>query len=116
MKEILLAVIMLGLLACFIVFEELLMPMGTHIFLSLALILTFVLFSIFIWKEKGRDEREVLHSLNAGRISFFTGSLILIAGIVTQSFMGKIDPWLIYGLSGMVLSKLAMHLYLSYKK
>ncbi len=116
MREIILAFILLLLLACFMFFEELLMPMGTHIMLSLALILFFFFFTIFIWKENGRDERENLHTLHAGRISFLAGSLILVLGIIMQSFEHAIDPWLIYALSGMVLSKLIMHLYQTYKK
>lgn len=116
MKEIILALIMLALLGCFMFFEELLMPMETTIILSLGLILSFFLFTIFIWKEKGRDERETLHTLFAGRISFLAGSLVLVIGIVKQSLDHNIDPWLIYALSGMVLTKLLTHIYQTYKK
>lgn len=116
MKEVILTLILLGLLACFMFFEELLMPMQTNVMLSLALIITFFLFTAFIWKEKGHDEREHLHTLTAGRVSFLIGSGILVTAIVVQSFQHNIDPWLIYALSGMVLSKLLTHLYQEYKK
>jgi hypothetical protein len=116
MKELFLAVILLLLLSSFVLFEELLMPMETTIILSLGLILSFFFYTIFIWKEKGRDEREILHALHAGRVSFLTGSFILVLGIVVQAFNHSIDPWLIYALSGIVFSKLMMLLYQNYKK
>lgn len=117
MNEIILTVMMLVASSAFLLCGKLFAPtMETHLLLSFILIITFFFFTTFIWKEKGKDERENLHILNAGRISFLTGALILVIGIIYESLIFAIDPWLIFALIGMILAKLIAHLYQSRRK
>jgi heme/copper-type cytochrome/quinol oxidase subunit 2 len=115
MAEIVLAIIILSLLGIVMNFQSLLMPMSMAATFSIALVLAFFLFIVFIFREKPKDEREHFHKLMAGRMAFITGALILIAGIIYQTFMHNIDPWLIYTLSGMILTKLLIVTYQRYK-
>ena len=69
------------------------------------LFVAFVLFAIFVWKEKAADEREQVHRMLAGRVAFLTGSSILVLGIIVQEMQGKLDKWLVYSLVGMIVAK-----------
>ena len=109
--EIIFSLVLIGLLTIFLLPTKLLMPMSSSVMMILVLIIVFLGFSIFIWKEKAHDEREHLHILNAGRISYFIGCLILICGIIIQSLSHNIDPWLIYTLIVMVLAKILSRFY-----
>lgn len=115
MVEIILSLIILGLLGVIMNFQSLLMPMSMAASFSIALILSFFLFVVFIFREKSQDERENFHKLMAGRLAFITGAVILITGIIYQTFKHNIDPWLIYTLSGMILTKLILFIYQRYK-
>lgn len=115
MIEILLSLLILGLLGVIMRFQSLLMPMSMATTFSIALIVAFFLFIVFIFREKPQDERENVHKFMAGRIAFIVGAIILITGIIYQTFQHNIDPWLIYTLSGMILTKLVFYLYQRYK-
>lgn len=95
--------------------KALLMPENTDMMLLLALIISFLVFSAAIWKESPADERENLHRLNAGRISFLVGSVVLVIGILSQANAHSIDPWLVYALIAMVGSKLISRLFSQWK-
>lgn len=83
----------------------------TMMMVQLALVVVFALFVGFVWKERGRDERELLHRALAGRVSFLAGSTVLVIGIVVQGLMYHVDPWLVSALAVMVLAKLAVVIY-----
>jgi len=70
-----------------------------------ATLILFVLFALFFWKEKPRDEREVAHASFAGRVAFLLGGCVISVGIVMQSFSHTIDPWLLVALLVMVAGK-----------
>lgn len=95
--------------------EMLLMPRSSDMMLLLGLIVSFLVFSAAIWKESPADERENLHRLNAGRISFLVGSVVLVVGIVSQARSHNIDPWLIWALIAMVGSKLVSRIISQWK-
>ena len=95
---------------------DLLMPTNTSVMLIGALVLVFLIFSTIVWKEKAADERENLHRLQAGRISFLIGSSILVLGIIVQSLRHDIDIWLILGLLGMVITKILSRIYSQIKQ
>ncbi len=95
---------------------ELLMPKSVGMYLPLAIIIVFFVLSIFLWKEKGEDEREDAHIQTAGRLSFFAGSAVIVAGIVAQASTHEVDPWLIYALSVMVFIKLLSRFYSRLRK
>jgi hypothetical protein len=73
--------------------------------------LMFTIFTAFIWREKVRDEREGMHRLLAGRFAFLVGAGILAIGIIIESVNHMLDPWLVYALIGMMLSKIAGLIY-----
>jgi len=105
-KEILTA---LGLV---VILTFLMDPMGmyyhnmTVVFSITILILLFVSFSIFVWKDKPADEREEVHQSFAGRVAFLSGTALMIIGVVVQSFNHAIDFWLVLALIVMIISKL----------
>ncbi|MBP9781494.1 hypothetical protein KBC89_02460 [Candidatus Woesebacteria bacterium] len=104
--EILIGIIVLSILGVFLNPTQLLMPDSVNMLLIVGLILGFLGFTSLFWREKASDEREAVHMQKAGRFSFFVGTSILVIGIVMQALRHDIDPWLLYALSGMVLTKL----------
>lgn len=103
--ESIISLLILGILILFLNPTHLLMPDTINSMLILGLIISFLVFVGSVWREKAKDEREALHIQKAGRISFLVGSAILVVGIISQAQKHNIDPWLIYTLSAMVLTK-----------
>ena len=92
------------------------MPNMLHMTLALALLVCVGIFSVFVWKEQARDEREQLHSMLAGKYAFLAGALIIVIGIVVQSYSHTVDAWLVLALGAMVLTKLAGIMWAERKK
>ena len=106
--SIVLIVLAIGLLDPFM----LLMPGEMAMTVMLLLVLLFVIYTVFFWKERVQDEREEMHRLLVGRLAWLSGSSILILGIVWQGFIiHKVDPWLVLALSVMVLTKMLGRIY-----
>lgn len=76
-----------------------------------ALLVIFTIFAGLLWKEKAKDERELLHKMIAGRIAFLVGTALIVIAIIYQNFTTQIDPWLVIILAGMILSKIAGLIY-----
>ena len=71
-------------------------------------LILYLLFVVYLWRERARDEREAFHALRTGRLSFFVGSAVLTLGIAYQMFtIHMVEPWLVYTLGAMVLAKVA---------
>lgn len=87
------------------------MPNQLHMLMIAGLVIAFIFFSVFIWKEKSADEREQMHKASAGRWAYLIGSAVLVVGIVIQSLNHTLDPWLIIALVGMVFAKIAGFIY-----
>lgn len=104
-------IILLGILAIFLNPSHLFMPDTVNTMLMLSLIIGFLLFVALIWREQASDERDNLHIQKSGRLSFFVGATILVMGIVYQAIHHDIDPWLLYSLSAMVVTKLASRVF-----
>lgn len=104
--EVIIGFAILSILGIFLNPTNLLMPDSVNMMLILGLILGFLGFVALVWRERASDEREVAHIGKAGRLSFFSGATVLVVGIVVQAMQHKIDPWLLYALSVMVLVKL----------
>ena len=104
--EIIISFLLIGLLVFFINPLDLFMPHVLHPFMVPFLILLFVIFAGFLWKEKPGDEREQLHKFIASRFAYFAGILILIIGIIFQSTNEAVDPFLIIAVSVMLLAKI----------
>lgn len=105
------AFIILGITIFFLNPGHLLMPESLVAMLTIGLIVAFLTFAAFLLKEKASDEREAVHILTAGRISYLVGVGVLILGIVMQTARHEIDPWLIIVLCTMILSKLLSRIY-----
>jgi len=82
------------------------MPQTILTMTTVGLVVLFAVFAGFVWKERARDERELLHGMLAGRVAFLTGTGTLIVGIVIQSFRHTLDVWLVVVLVVMILSKI----------
>lgn len=79
------------------------------------ILIIFVSFCIFVWKEKSRDEREQLHKQIASRFAYLSGASVLIIAIVLQSLKHSIDPWIVIALIVMILAKITGSLYANNK-
>ncbi len=110
-KEIVLAVLIIVLLVVLVNPFHFWMPDMAHMAVLVLLVLAFAGFAVFLFRERPQDEREVLNRSNAGRTAFLTGSIILIVGIIYQTFMSAFDPWLSLALGGMVVAKIAAVIY-----
>lgn len=109
------AIIILGIAILFLNPGRLSMPDSLQSILILGLIVAFLTFAAYIFREKSSDERESLHILSAGRISYLVGVAILIIGVIIQALNHEIDPWLIIALCAMVFSKLLSRIYSHFK-
>lgn len=76
-----------------------------------AVIASFIVFAVFIWKEKAPDERAELHRLVADRVAFLVGAGILVLGVLWQTWHHAQNNWLLGALVGMVLTKLVTLVY-----
>lgn len=109
--EIIVAAVLIFLLLTFLNGPELLMPM---LFNSMAIVLFVILAILFtglVFRESALDERERLHRLEAGRVAYLSGIVVIAFGIIVQSFSYDIDPWLVYSLIAMIIVKIASRLY-----
>ena len=97
------------------IIEVLTMPETTSAMSIVAIIIGFLFFVAFLFKEKSEDERESTHILKASRISYLVGVLVLVCGLIIQTLMHDIDIWLVYAIIAMVLSKLISRIYSHYK-
>jgi hypothetical protein len=110
-SELITSLILIFILGLFLKPSKLLMPMSSEVMLALFLVVAFLLFAAVFWKEGSGDERENLHKLNAGRISYLVGAAVLVVAIISQSMMHDVDPWLVYTLISMVLAKIGSRVY-----
>lgn len=105
------AIIILGIAILFLNPGHLTMPDNVQSMLIVGLIISFLTFAAYLFSEKSSDEREAIHVLTAGRISYLVGVGTLIAGIVVQALKHEIDAWLVISLCTMVFTKLVSRIY-----
>ena len=109
--ESLSAITILGITILFLNPTSLTMPSNVQSMLIISLILAFLTFGAFIFREQSGDERDSMHRLISGRISYLVGVGTLIIGIIVQTSMHQIDKWLVITVCAMVLSKLLARIY-----
>lgn len=109
------AITILGIAILFLNPGHLTMPDSMVSMLIIGLIVAFLTFAAYLLREQSSDERESIHILKAGRISYLVGVATLILGIIIQSLRHDIDPWLVIALCAMVFSKLLSRIYSRYK-
>ncbi len=114
--ETLSAVVILGIAVLFLNPGNLSMPQNMQSMLILIIIIAFLTFATYLFKEKSSDEREAMHVLTAGRISYLVGAGILTLGIIVQALRHAIDQWIVIALCGMVFSKLISRIYSQKKR
>ncbi len=85
-------------------------PMGAMVALLAATVLL-IMFAGFVMQENGGDERDLLHRLNAGRISYLAGIAALTLALIVQGLAHAIDPWILITLGAMVVAKVVAHFY-----
>ena len=109
------AIAILGIAILFLNPGHLIMPDNIQSMLIVGLIISFLTFAAYLFREKSSDERESMHILAAGRISYLVGVGTLIIGISLQAFNHEIDSWLVIALCIMVFSKLLSRIYSHFK-
>lgn len=109
--EVLFSLPILVILVVFLNPTHLLMPDSLNLMLIIGLIVAFLAFAALLWQERADDERDTSHMQKAGRLSYMVGVATLVAGVVVQAFQHNLDPWLIYALSLMVLSKVLSRIF-----
>lgn len=87
------------------------MPSSMVMTIIVGLAVAFILFSTFIWKEKARDERELLHRTASGRIAFLSGVLVLVIGVIVEGLKHEVDIWLVLALTVMIMAKVITSIY-----
>ena len=109
------AAAILGIAILFLNPGHLTMPESMLSMLIVAFVVSFLTFAAYIFKENSLDERETIHILKAGRVSYLVGVGTLIIGIILQATKHEIDPWLVFALCAMVFSKLISRIYSHFK-
>ncbi len=109
------AIAILGIAILFLNPGHLTMPDSMQSMLIIGLIISFLTFAAYLFREKSSDERESVHILTAGRISYLVGVGTLIIGIILQALRHEIDPWLVISLCAMVFAKIASRIYSNFK-
>lgn len=112
LAQIVLVLILTGLL---VLLADPFMYWMPPLFVTLAIVAVVALMLIWLGlvaKEKGGDEREIMHRMNAGRAAYTAGLLVLTLAFVAQGLSGYIDPWISLALVAMVASKILTRIYL----
>lgn len=110
-SEIIVSLLLIIITLAFLFTSSLLMPMNLEMLLVIGLITLFIAFAGMVWKEQPKDERDNMHRLHAGRVSYLVGLAMLVIGIVQQSLTYEIDPWLIATVVAMVSAKIIARIY-----
>jgi len=105
------AVVILAIAIAFLDPGPLTMPESAQSMLILAFLISFLVFSAYLFKERSQDEREEIHKLKAGRLSYLVGVGATVVGIIVQALEHELDPWLVYILCAMIFSKIVSRIY-----
>lgn len=87
------------------------MPTMGHMALLASLVVAVAAFGVFVLRESGGDERDILHRSFSGRAAFLAGGIVLLLAIIVESMHEALDGWLVAALVVMVLAKVAAHIY-----
>ncbi len=110
-SEVVISLVLLVLVALLLNPFGLWMPSSLHMMVMAAMVVMFVIFAGFVWRERSADEREGLHKMMAGHIAFLVGTGTLVLGVVVQSLRHELDYWLVIALAVMLLAKIIGHIY-----
>ena len=110
-SETVVGIVMLLLIVILVNPTGMLMATSTEMMLLVGIVLLFGLFTLFVWRERAGDEREIMHRMLADRIGFLAGSATLMLGIIVESFKHELSDWLLLALGVMVLAKIFGSIY-----
>lgn len=108
---IILLVLALGILNPFGIW----MPGEVEMTVLFLTVVVFAIFAVFVWREKAQDEREEHLRMVASRLSWLTGSGVLLLALVVQGFAHSIDSWIVYALIAMIATKVIARVYVRRK-
>lgn len=115
LTEVSISTILIILLVLLLDPFKILMTTQVQMMMIALILVIFISFCAFVWKEKSKDEREQLHKQIASRFAYLSGASVLIIAIVAQSFNHTLDPWIVFALIAMILAKIAGSLYANNK-
>lgn len=93
-----------------------LMPTPAQMAVLLLVAILLSLSVAFVLTEKAEDEREELHRLEAGRIGYSCGLVVLIIALIVQGLAHDIDIWIIGATAAMLMAKVVVRLYDAVRK
>ncbi|KKQ34381.1 MAG: hypothetical protein US51_C0041G0003 [Microgenomates group bacterium GW2011_GWA2_37_6] len=82
LTEISISAILIVLLTLLLDPFMLLMTTQIQMMMIAAVLIIFISFCVFVWREKSKDEREQLHKQIASRFAYLSGASVLIIAIV----------------------------------
>ncbi len=85
--------------------------MGAQMAVLLGATVLLALWAGLVMYERAPDEREAIHRMNAGRMAYLSGVVMLTVALVTQGLAHDIDPWVSVTLGTMVFVKLFSRFY-----
>jgi len=109
--EIFIPIILISLLVLLFDPFMVLMPSSVQMLILVLVLIVFTFFSLFIWKEKSTDEREIMHRNIASRFAYLASATVLTIGVLIQSLNHTLDPWLLFALIIMILAKIIGLIY-----
>ena len=111
LTEISISAILIILLTLLLDPFMLLMTTPIQMMMIAGVLIFFVSFCAFVWRENTKDERERFHKHIASRLAYLSGSAILIVGVIFQSLNHALDPWLVIALIVIILAKIIGAIY-----
>jgi|GEM_PF-3358505 len=91
-------------------------PMA-YVLCYIVVVVMFLVFILSILKRTDRDEREQNHHTMAAESGYVVGAVALLAGIAVQTVRDhQVDDWLFVALVVMLVTRLAVRLYLDKKQ
>lgn len=88
------------------------MPMGVYYVAAVALLLAVGMFSVFVWRERGGDERDALLRRVGAQAAMIACASVLVAGTAYQAISRHaVDYWLAAALAALVVGKVVGYSY-----
>lgn len=82
-----------------------------HIPMLIIFSLGYLVFMAFFWRGKHHDEREAEHAGFAGKVAYGIGVSVVTIAIVVQSYTHTLDPWILFTLGAMIVSRTLALMY-----
>lgn len=90
------------------------MPMGAYYAAAVGLLVAVAAFAVFLWRERGGDERDALLRRVGGHAAMTAVAAVLVVGVSYQAVaLREVDYWLAGALVALVLGKALGYRYAS---